>query len=77
LFGDPLQTRMTEEEVRVLADRAAREAGIDATLSMVGVQCTEGRVMWTANTAIRGSGWSVTVDDATGEVGPVRRWGLR
>jgi hypothetical protein len=77
LFGDSLHTRMTEEEVRVLADRVAREAGIDGTLSLVGVRRIEGRVVWTASTATRGSGWGVTVDDATGEVGPVRRSGLR
>jgi hypothetical protein len=76
-FGDSLHTRMTEEEVRVLADRVAREAGIDGTLSLVGVRLIEGRVVWTASTATRGSGWAVTVDDATGEVGPVRRSGLR
>jgi len=78
LFGPPPpQTRMTEEEVRVLADRAAQKARIDSTLARVSVRRVEGRIVWTASTATKGSGWSVTIDDATGEVGRVRRWGFR
>jgi hypothetical protein len=77
LSGRPLQTRLTEGEVRVLADKSALKACIDHPLSLVIAHRIGGRIVWTASTATVGSGWSVTIDDATGEQGPVRRWGLR
>jgi hypothetical protein len=71
------ETRMTDEEVRVLADEAAQKARIDSTLGLVSVRRVNGRIIWSASTTSRGSGWYVDIDDATGEVGPVRRWGIR
>jgi hypothetical protein len=78
LFGPPRpETRMTEAEVRVLADKAAKEAHIDDMLTQITVERINSRIMWTASTATKGSGWCVTIDDTTGEVGRVRRWGFR
>lgn len=78
LFGPPRpQTRMTKEEVKVLVDTAARRAHVDTPLSRINVRSIDGRITWVASTATMGSGWSVKIDDATGEVGPMRRWGLR
>ena len=47
--------------------------GLVASHAMI----ADGRLVWTVSTATVGSGWRVTIDDATGEVGPVTRWGLR
>jgi hypothetical protein len=77
LFGDSLRTRMTEEQVRLMADWVAHKAHIDGGFARVSVRRIEGRIVWVATTATIGSGWSVTIDDATGEVGPVKRWGFR
>jgi hypothetical protein len=41
------------------------------------VKRIDGRLTWVVSTATKGSGWSVSIDDATGEVGPVQRWGVR
>src|SRR5215475_9017107 len=65
-FGPPRpQTRMTEEEVRMVADQAAQKARILGTLARVTVRRVEGRIVWTASTPTKGGGWSVTIDDAT------------
>jgi hypothetical protein len=78
VFGPPRpETRMTEEEVRMLADKAAQRARINRTLGRVSVRRVNGRLIWSVSTTTIGSGWYVDVDDATGEVGPVRRWGIR
>jgi hypothetical protein len=77
LFGSRPETRMTKQEVKVLADRAAEAAHINRTLGFITVRNINGRITWVASTPTIGSGWSVTIDDATGEVGPVRRWGVR
>ena len=78
LFGPHRpQARMTEQEVRALADRAAHAAHIDRAFSLVVPRSIDGRLTWVASTPTVGSGWSVTIDDATGEIGPVRRWGIR
>jgi hypothetical protein len=68
---------MTEEEVKVLVDKAAQKARVDTPLLRINVRNINGRITWVASTPTIGSGWSVTIDDATGEVGPMRRWGLR
>jgi hypothetical protein len=78
LFGPPPPTtRMTEEEVRVLADKAVQAARINQLFGRVSVRSIEGRLTWIVSTSAKGSGWSVWIDDATGDVGPVRRWGIR
>jgi hypothetical protein len=68
---------MTEEEVKVLVDKAAQKARVDTPLLRINVRNINGRITWVASTPTIGSGWSVTIDDATGEVGPMRRWGIR
>jgi hypothetical protein len=68
---------MTAEEVRLLTDKAARAAHINETFTRVSLRHVDGRLTWIASTTTRGSGWSVTIDDATGEVGSVKRWGIR
>ncbi len=78
LLGPPRpETRMSEEEVKGLVDAAARKARVDTPLSRINVRNINGRITWVASTPTMGSGWSVTIDDATGEVGRVRRWGFR
>jgi hypothetical protein len=78
-FGPPRPgTRMTEEQVRALADKAVREAHMKHNLGcMTTVSQINGRIVWSVRGATVGSGWFVDIDDATGEVGPVRRWGIR
>jgi hypothetical protein len=78
LFGAPrAKTRLTWEEVKVLADTAAQAAHIKGTLTLISVRQLGGRLVWNASTPTAGSGWFVEIDDATGEVGPIRRWGVR
>jgi hypothetical protein len=79
LLFDPLspKTRMTREDVMALAAKAAEAARIKGGLGLVTVRRIEGRVTWIASTPTKGSGWSVSIDDTTGEVGLVKRWGMR
>ena len=75
--------RMSPEAVLSLAQAAMRTAGIGQGvthsygLAPSNPALVDGRIVWTVSTATIGSGWRVTVDDATGETGPVMRWGLR
>ncbi len=67
----------------VLAEAAFSAAGIKRASgqpyglisSMAKVE--DGRLVWSVSTATIGSGWRVTIDDATSEAGRVTRWGLR
>ena len=78
LFGlSRPKTRMTEEQVMALAAEATQAAHIDRTFGFATVRYIEGRLTWIASTPTIGSGWHVRIDDATGEVGPVKRWGIR
>jgi hypothetical protein len=78
LFGPPSpKTRMTREDVMALAAKAAEATRIKGGLGLVTVRRIEGRVTWIASTPTKGSGWSMSIDDTTGEVGPVKRWGIR
>jgi hypothetical protein len=78
LFGSYRpETRMTEEEVMALAVEAAAKARIDHAFLGPTVRRTDGRLTWTLSTATLGSGWSIHIDDATGEVGPAKPWGVR
>jgi hypothetical protein len=70
-------TRMTQDEAMALAAKAAEAAGIDRVLGVAMVRRVDGRLTWIVSTATKGSGWSVSIDDATGEAGPVKRWGIR
>ncbi len=74
---------MDEDEVRELATAAFLAAGVGrhgsqpyGTIVSLPLRGDTPPV-WMVNTATIGSGWRVSVDDATGEVGPVKRWGLR
>lgn len=77
LFGPPPETRMTRDQVMALAATAADAAGIGRVLGWATVRRIDGRLTWIVSTATKGSGWSVSIDDATGEVGPVKGWGIR
>jgi hypothetical protein len=78
LFGPPTPaTRMTRDEVLALAAKAAEAARINRTLGVATVRRIDGRLTWIVSTATKGSGWSMSIDDATGEAGPVKRWGIR
>jgi len=71
------ETQMTPAQVLQLATEAAQAAHINATFGGLSLRRSDGRLIWMATTATKGSGWHVTVDDATGELGPVTRWGVR
>jgi len=75
--ASPPKTRMTREQVTALAAKAAAAAKIKQSFGLLTVRQIDGRLTWFARTATVGSGWSVRIDDETGEVGPVRRWGIR
>ena len=71
-------TRLTEEEVRAIADAAVADlAFLKDLMTMIRVDEREGRVLWHVGSATRGSGWTVTVDDATGQVIDRQKWGVR
>jgi hypothetical protein len=73
----PPQTRMTKEEVMGLAAEAFAKTRIDEVLLWPTVRSIDGRLTWIVGTATVGSGCTVSIDDATGEVGPVEYWGVR
>jgi len=78
LFGPPTPaTRMTRDDVMALAATAAEAARINRALCVATVRRIDGRLTWSVSTATKGSGWSVSIDDASCEVGPVKRWGVR
>ena len=71
------ETRMTRAQVMQMAGEVAQMAQIPVTFGVLSLRRIDGRLLWIATTVTKGSGWRVTVDDATGELGPVRRWGVR
>ena len=79
LFGpSPFpETRMTNEEVIALAAAAFGKAGINDVLLWPTVRSIDGRLTWIVGTATIGSGYTVSIEDATGVVGPVKHWGVR
>ena len=78
LRGPPLSgPRLSQEQVRALFAEAVRAAQIDVTLGVLTMRRLDGRFTWIAKTATKGSGLQVAVDDATGTLGPVERWGIR
>jgi hypothetical protein len=78
VFGPPPpRTRMTREKVMGLAASAAKAARPDASFTRLSVRHVEGRITWYASTTTIGSGWYVTIDNETGEIGPLKRWGFR
>jgi len=70
----PAPPRLTPGQAAGIAARAV--AGAGATGLAVPVR-TEAGLVWDVCEAAYGSGWRVRVDDATGEPGPVGRWGVR
>jgi len=68
---------LSQAQVRALVSEAMQAANIDARLGVLSMRRIDGRFMWIAKTATKGSGLQVTVDDATGALGPVERWGIR
>jgi hypothetical protein len=73
----PPETRMTREQVMALAAEAVAEARINHAFLGPTVRCIDGRLIWNVRSATIGSGWTLDIDDSTGEVGPVKRWGIR
>jgi hypothetical protein len=71
------ETCRTKDEAIALALQAAAKARIDHRYWWATVRRLDSRLTWIVSTATIGSGWSVNIDDATGEVGPVKRWGVR
>lgn len=78
LFGPPTPaTRMNRDEVMTLAAKTAEAARINRALGVATLRRIDGRLTWIVSTATKGSGWSMSIDDVTGEVGPVKHWGVR
>jgi hypothetical protein len=69
--------RLSQEQVRALLAEAMRAAHIDVTLGVATMRRIDGRFTWIAKTATKGSRLLVSIDDATGTLGPVERWGIR
>lgn len=69
--------RLSQEQVRALVAEAIEAANIDATLGVLSMRRVDGRFVWIAKTATKGSGLQVTIADATGALGPIERWGIR
>ena len=72
-----LPTRMTPEEVLIIAKDAARAAGYRFEPMEPQPRMVEGRLVWEVNSATIGSGWRIEIVDATGTAGPLSRWGIR
>ena len=59
------------------AEIAARTVAGSRTAGLAVPTRAETGLVWDVCEVAYGSGWRVCVDDATGEPGPVRRWGVR
>ena len=73
----PPATRLCPREAAAIAEQAAASAGHPGTYGHAVPVRAGGAVAWDVSQVSIGSGWRVRVDDATGEPGPVTRWGLR
>jgi hypothetical protein len=69
--------RLSQEQVRAVVAQAMRGAHVDITLGVFAMRRIDGRFTGIAKTATKGRGLQVAVDDATGTLGPVERWGTR
>ena len=69
--------RLCQREAAAIAERAAARAGRPETHGHAVLCEVQGIVTWDVCQVAFGSGWRVRVDDATGEAGPVTRWGVR
>ena len=72
----PEGARLNEASATAIARAAVPDGWSAQHLHLFAVETVEGRTAWHYVTATKGSGWSVDVDDATGEATP-RRWGVR
>ena len=70
-------TRMTQEEVVVIAQRAAAGSGLVDDLTTTSIVRQDGRLTWIVATPTVGSGRTVAVDDATGVASLANDWGVR
>ena len=79
LFLPPptLATRLRPDEATAIAERAAALGGRPGTHGHAVAREDPDGVTWDVCQVAIGSGWRVRVDDATGEAGPVTRWGVR
>lgn len=70
-------TRLHPGEAAAIAERAAARVGRPETHGHAVPRKGPDGVTWDVCQVAIGSGWRVQVDDATGEAGPVTRWGVR
>ncbi len=70
-------TRLTEADALGLARKALPAGASGAGLIVTGVQRNGPSLRWIVSTATVGSGTTMSVDDATGQVTEVTAWGLR
>lgn len=69
--------RLSEREAAAIAERAAAASGRPGTTGAAHLVRVDGACRWDVCQVSIGSGWRIVVDDATGEAGPVGRWGIR
>lgn len=78
LFDPPSpKTRMTREDVMALATKAAEAARIKGGPRTCHCAADRRPGHVDCQHPHERSGWSASIDDTTGEVGPVKRWGIR
>ena len=70
-------TRLTEANVLDLARRALPADASGAGLIVTQLRREGPSVRWIVSTASVGSGTTISVDDATGQVTEIAAWGLR
>jgi hypothetical protein len=70
-------TRLSQQDVLAIAATAATDALLADLMTITSVEQRDGRLIWHIGSATVGSGLTVTVDDATGEVIERKTWGVR
>ncbi len=72
-----LQPRLREDEVLAIAGKAVGGDPIDEHFCVEELEEGSGALIWSVGSATVGSGLYVRVDDATGRVVEIKRWGVR
>lgn len=70
----PLATRLTAAEAAAIAAATPAVLELRQPLSIASAHEAQDRVVWTVGSGGVGAQWWVEVDDATGEVGPVKHF---
>jgi hypothetical protein len=73
----PPATRLSEAEARAIARAAVPDGFFKDRMTITKVESRDGRLLWHIESATRGSGLRVTIEDATGQVIEQKKWGVR